>query len=114
MDKELIAKKESSNDGQSIYLYYDRMVGVYLGFGLSAYYSTMITEPFMSYSDELDMPVAILRREHVLTLRMSMERTEHRPQEFYHLKMTRPPVGDAGYNKWATKIKEKHYAFRKK
>ena len=46
MDKELIAKRESANDGKSIYLYYDRTVGVYFGFGLSAYYSTMITEPF--------------------------------------------------------------------
>ncbi len=114
MDKELITKKESANDGQSIYLYYDRVVGVYLGFGLSAYYSTMITEPFMSYSDEMDIPVAILRKEHVLTLRMSMEIIEHRSQEFYYLKMTRPPVGDAGYEKWANKIKEKHYATRKK
>lgn len=114
MDKELIAKQESVNDGQSIFLHYDKMAGAYFAFGLSAYYSTMITEPFMSYSDEMDIPVAILRKEHVLTLRMSMEIIEHRSKEFYHLQMTRPPVGDAGYDKWAHKIKEKHYATKKK
>lgn len=113
MDKELITKTESANDGQSIYLFYDMMAGAYFAFGLSAYYTTMITEPFMSYSDEMGLPVAILRKEHVLTLRMSMDIIEHSPRSFYHLQMTRPPVGDAGYNKWATKIKNKHYATRK-
>ena len=41
MDKEKIAQQEAANDGQTINLYYDEMVGVYLAFGLSAYYATM-------------------------------------------------------------------------
>ena len=45
MDKELIMQQEAANDGQTIHLYYDEMVGVYLAFGLSAYYTTMVVTP---------------------------------------------------------------------
>ena len=53
MNKELIAQQEAANDGQSIFLYYDGMAGMYLAFGLSAYYVTMVIEPFLSFSDEM-------------------------------------------------------------
>lgn len=108
MDKELIISREQANDGKSAFLYYDSIVGVYLAFGLSAYYTTMITEPFMSYSDELDLPVAMLRREHVFDMRKSMVKLEHQTKSYYHFEMTRPPVGTIGYEKWAMKIKERH------
>ena len=37
MDKETITLQEVANDGQSIFLFYDAMAGVYLAYGLSAY-----------------------------------------------------------------------------
>lgn len=112
MDKEHIKKREQENDGQSVFLYYNELVGVYLAFGLSAYYTTMITEPYMSYSEEMDMPVAMLRREHVFDMRKSMDKLEHRAKQFYHFGMTRPPVGTVGYEKWAMKIKERHQVLK--
>ena len=56
MDKNEIKLREDENDGRSVFLYYDNMAGVYLAFGLSAYYTTMVTDPFMSYSEEMQMP----------------------------------------------------------
>ena len=41
MDKDTITLQEVGNDGRSVFLYYDAMAGVYLAFGLSAYYTTM-------------------------------------------------------------------------
>lgn len=72
MDKNVIALQEKESDGQSVFLYYDAMAGVYLAFGLSAYYTTMVTDPYMSYSEEMEMPVALLRRNHIKELRQSI------------------------------------------
>ena len=53
MDKDTITLQEAGNDGKSVFLYYDAMAGVYLAFGLSAYYTTMVTDPYMSYSEDM-------------------------------------------------------------
>ena len=45
MDIESVKQIESANDGQTIHLFYDEVVGVYLAFGLSAYYTTMSVSP---------------------------------------------------------------------
>ena len=42
MDIELVKQLETANDGQTIHLFFDETVGVYLAFGLSAYYTTMV------------------------------------------------------------------------
>ena len=67
MDKDVILKQEAANDGQTVYLYYDEMVGMYVAYGLSAYYTTMASDPFVSFSEEMQLPVALLRRENILT-----------------------------------------------
>jgi len=108
MELNTITLHEIGNDGKSIFLYYDDLAGMYLAFGLSAYYTTMVTEPFMSYSEVLQMPVALLRREHILYLRQSLKKVEHEQKKSYLFEM-KMPVGEAGYNKWAQKIREKHY-----
>ncbi len=108
MDKETIIKREKENDGQSLFLYFDAMAGVYLAFGLSAYYTTMVTNPYMAYSEEMGMPVALLRREHILYLRQSLTKVEHTMNEFYQFKM-RLSVGYEGYEKWKQKIVDRYY-----
>ena len=107
MDKNLILKQEADNDGKSVYLYYDAMVGLYLAYGLSAYYTTMVTEPYISYSEEMEMPVALLRKEHILYLRQSLTKVEHEMKKFYLFKL-RGTVGNAGYDKWLQKILDRH------
>ena len=107
MEMSKITLHEAGNDGKTVYLYYDDLAGLYLAFGLSAYYTTMVTEPYMSYSEELQMPVALLRREHILYLRQSLNKVEHEQKKFYQFEL-KLPVGEAGYEKWAQKIREKH------
>jgi hypothetical protein len=101
MDFEQVKQLEAANDGRTIYLFFDETVGVYLAFGLSAYYSSMIVTPYVSYSEAVEMPVALLRKGHVNSLRQSMKIVEHTPHSFYRLSM-REPVGIAGYEKWTT------------
>lgn len=99
MNKELIAQQEAANDGRSIFLFFDHMTGVYLAFGLSAYYVTMVIEPYLSFSDEMQMPVVLLRKEHILWLRQGLHKIEHKPKEFYRFEM-KEYVGKDGYDRW--------------
>lgn len=107
MDKDGIALREVTNDGQSIFLYYDSMTGLYTAYGLSAYYTTLVTEPNMSYSDEMQMPVVILDRRHILCLRQSLEMVEHKLKDYYRFKLINA-VGEEGYAKWASKLRQEY------
>ena len=107
MDKNELLLKEAENDGRSVFLYYDAMAGVYLAFGLSAYYTTMVTDPYMSYSEYMQMPVALLRRNHINALRQSLQKLEHTVKEYYRFQL-RQIVGKEGYDKWAQKMLDKH------
>lgn len=107
MDKEEISLNEAGNDGRSVFLYYDAMAGVYLAFGLSAYYTTMVTDPYMSYSEDLQMPVALLRRNHINALRQGLKKVEHTERQYYRFQL-RQSVGEEGYAKWAQTMLEKH------
>jgi hypothetical protein len=107
IDKEIIIKNERENDGQTIFLYYDDIAGMYMAFGQSAYYATMVTDPYMSYSEAMQMPVALLRREHVLSLRQSLNRVDHAVRSYYRFSL-RENVGKAGYERWANGIITRH------
>lgn len=92
-------EKEAGNDGQSVFLHYNSMLGMYMTFGHSAYYADMVASPELSFSDELQMPVALLTKSDVLDLRQSMAIVDHSPRSFYWLQ-TRQRIGDAGYERW--------------
>ena len=87
------------------------MAGVYLAFGLSAYYATMVTEPYMSYSEAMEMPVALLRRQHINIMRQSLLKNEHTVKQFYRFQL-RNHVGRAGYDKWAEKQFQRHLSVK--
>ena len=76
MDKDLIVQQEAANDGQTIYLYYDDMVGMYVAYGLSAYYADMVTDPIISFSQAIDKPAALLGKPQVLSLRQGLTKEE--------------------------------------
>ena len=106
-DSDRITLNELGNDGKTVYLYYDEMVGLYLAFGLSAYYITMVMDPFLSYSVEMQMPVVLLKRSQILFLRQSLRKIEHRAKDFYQFEL-RSTIGEFGYSKWAQGVREKH------
>lgn len=94
-----IVKKESMNNGRSIFLFYDEFYGLYVAFGLSAFYSTMVVDPFLSYSDTINMPIAFFTKGQIRILRQSLNKVEHTPQCSYEFR-TRLPIGEKGYDKW--------------
>ena len=107
INRDEILLKEKENDGKSVFLYYDDIIGLYLAFGPSAYYTTMVTDPYMSYSGEMEMPVALLRRHHINSLRQSLNKLEHTVKQYYHFQL-RTTVGEEGYERWAQQKLTKH------
>ena len=105
MDKDLIMQQEATNDGQTIHLYYDDMVGMYVAYGLSAYYADMVTDPVISFSEAIGRPAALLRKQQVLYLRQGLTKVEHVQKTYYQFRM-RQKVGVAGYKRWEEKIKK--------
>ena len=104
MEKDRITLGELTNDGQTIHLYYDAMTGVYLAFGLSAFYTTMLTEPGQSYSDEMQMPVTLLHQEHIQALKQNLRMIKHQETQYYLFKMD-TAIGETGYDSWAYQLR---------
>ena len=107
MDKDLAIKKESENDGQSIFLFFDEFYDLYVAFGLSAYYSTMVVDPNLSYSESIDMPIAFFCKAQIRIMRQSLKKVEHTQSHSYEFR-TRIPIGKAGYEKWKNGVKAQH------
>lgn len=99
MNLEVIKQLETANDGQTIHLFYDEMIGLYLAYGLSAYYTTMVLTPNITFSDALMMPVVLLDKSQIRFLRQSMMKLEHQPKSYYRFRL-RTKIGDAGYKRW--------------
>jgi hypothetical protein len=99
MDKEAIFSLEGSNDGRSVFLFYDVEEGYYKAFGRSAYYADMVTNGRLYYSEDLLMPVTVLSKRAVMDLRLNMTIVEHRTHDYYQLKM-KTKIGDVGYERW--------------
>ena len=99
LEKEIILEKETANDGQTVFLFYDELYGFYAAFGWSAYYTTLVVDPILSYSDEFQMPVALIKRELILGLRQSLTKVEHEVKKHYVFKLKRI-IGSAGYQRW--------------
>ena len=99
IEKSIILEKETSNDGESVFLFYDERCGIYTAFGWSAYYSTLVVDPILSYSDELQMPVALIQRDLIHSLRQSLTKVEHEVKKRYVFRL-KNKIGSAGYQKW--------------
>ncbi len=106
MDKSQILNNENANDGKTIYLYYDEMIGCYVAYGLSAFFVTYVTDPIASYSEVMQMPLVILNRRQILDLRQSLRKVEHEMHNYYRFE-TKAVVSDSGYSNWSEKVKMK-------
>lgn len=107
MDKDLAIKKELENDGQSIFLFFDDFYDLYVAFGLSAYYATMVVDPYLTYSESLNQAIAFFNKAQIRIMRQSLNKIEHTSGCFYEFR-TRIPIGNDGYEKWKNEVKAQH------
>ncbi len=61
---ENIIKNEIFNDGKTIHMYFNGMIGLYVAYGISAYLLCKYAHAKASYSVEMQMPAAVINAEH--------------------------------------------------
>lgn len=104
MNKELIIQNEVDNDGKTIHLYFNTEVGLYVAFGFSAFFAAHIVDAITSYSEDMHMPVALMRKPDVMELRLSTVKHQHDYHEYYRLELKQEvPLDD--YQRWAASTK---------
>ena len=87
--------------------FFDEFYDLYVAFGLSAYYSTMVVDPHLTYSANIDMPIAFFSKAQIRIMRQSLKKVEHTQGHSYEFR-TRIPIGKGGYEKWKNGVKAKH------
>ena len=90
-----------------IHLYFNRQIGYYTAYGISAFLADHIIEGIKSYSEEFQLPVIIIPSGEVASLRNATNKVEHIPHNYYHFQLRNDYVGKTGYAKWANGLKKK-------
>ena len=106
MDKETIIKREVESDGKTIHLYFNKEIGLYVAYGFSAFFAAHIVEIISSFSEDLEMPVALMRKPDVTELRKSTIKHVHDYHEYYKLELKREIPLD-NYVRWAHSVQWK-------
>ncbi len=95
------------NDGRSIHLYYDaEKWGDYVAYGFSAFFVSHIVEPRCSYSETLQMPVALLHRSEVQELRRVSDGPSGDYGDYVRFVMHKEIPLD-GYQRWMEREKKR-------
>lgn len=96
---ESITKNEILNDGKTIHLYFNGMIGLYVAYGISAFLLTKYANVKPSYSDDMQMPVAVINAEHYEEMKKQMELVK----EFmnYRCMVVEEACDDKEYQEWA-------------
>ena len=106
MDKDLITMNEVQNDGKTINLYFNPEVGLYVAYGFSAFFAAHIVDVISAYSEDLQMPVALMRKPDVSELRLSTIKHQHDYHQYYKLELKRK-IGLNDYKRWVDGVKWK-------
>ena len=89
MNKELITQNELENDGKTIHLYFNTEIGLYVAYGFSAFFASHIVPVIAAFSEDFEMPVALMRKTDVWELRASTIKVEHNYHNYYRLELKR-------------------------
>lgn len=106
INKDLIALNEVRNDGKTIHLYFNSEIGLYVAYGYSAFYAAHIVNMMASFSEDLQMPVALMRKPDVSELRLSTLKRQHDYHRYYRLEL-RQELGRDDYARWTESLRWK-------
>lgn len=106
INKDLIALNEVRNDGKTIHLYFNSEIGLYVAYGYSAFYAAHIVNMMASFSEDLQMPVALMRKPDVSELRLSTLKRQHDYHRYYRLEL-RQALGRDDYARWTESLRWK-------
>jgi len=100
---EFISKNEIFNDGKTIHLYFNGMIGLYVAYGISAYLLCQNVKAKPSYSVEMQMPVAVINAEHYEELVKLLGLSKN--QNSYRCLVVDTPADMDAYSDWAYQLR---------
>ena len=101
---DIITRNEILNNGKTIHLYFNGMIGLYVAYGVSAFLLYKYANGKPSYSEDMQMPVAVINAEHFeeLAIRLGMSKNV----SGYRCLNTDLSVDMEKYEEWASKLRE--------
>ena len=100
---ENITKNEILNDGKTINLYFNGMIGLYVAYGISAYLLCKYAKAKPSYSDDMQMPVVVINAGHYDQLEQQLE-VLGKIENYRCLKAT-VAYDENEYSEWASQLR---------
>lgn len=100
-----IVLNEVNNSGDRIHLYFNGWIGLYLAYGVSAYLLSKETDVSPSYSEDMQMPVAVINSVHYDILKQKLEVLKK--VENYRCLKTKAAYSEDEYSEWAGALRNK-------
>lgn len=101
---EIITLNEVQNDGKSIHLYFNGLVGLYAAYGVSAFLLSRMTESSASYSVDMQMPVVVMNAAHYEHLKQLAEVVKN--ERNYRCLRVKESIDETEYAAWAGLVRE--------
>ena len=100
---EIITQNEVMNDGKSIHLYFNGMMGLYAAYGYSAFILSRKTTVSASYSDEMQMPVVVMNSAHLDEVKKDLKVVKQ--GKGYYCLAVEEGLDDKEYKNWACELR---------
>lgn len=100
---ENIVKNEFLNDGRTIHLYFNGMIGLYVAYGISAYLLCRFIQAKPSYSEDMQMPVAVINAEHYEELKKQLGQSKN--IKSYRCLIVDKAADMDDYSDWADRLR---------
>lgn len=94
---------EVENDGRTIHLYFNGVVGLYAAYGLSAFILSQLTEVKPSFSDDMQMPVVVINQARYELLKEKL--IVVREARNYRCLWVEEPIDEQAYDEWVDVIR---------
>lgn len=100
---ENITINEVQNDGTSIHLYFNGLIGLWSAYGISAFILSKVTTVSASYSDEMQMPVAVLNSAHLDEMKKQLKVVKSKRS--YYCLAVEEAIDEEAYDEWASSLR---------
>lgn len=100
---ELITQNEVMNDGRTIHLYFNGLIGLWAAYGFSAYLLSQQTTVSVSYSGGLQMPVVVLNAAHLKEVKNTLSDCSEK-NGYVRFTVTHP-LDETAYEDWADMVR---------
>ena len=101
---EIITRNEVFNDGKTIHLYFNGLVGLYAAYGVSAFLLSRMTEVSAAYSVDMQMPVVVLNSTHYELIKQQLEVVKEVSN--YRCLKVKEPYDENAHSDWASQLRQ--------